>query len=211
MAAETTTSTGATSTRPYHRGDLDQTLKDAAVQLINEVGPAGFSLREVARRAGVSHAAPAHHFGDSRGLLTAIAVDAFKTLDRAIVEATAGVTDPRDQLLVMARAYVRTGFTYPAHAAIVFRTDLVDCDDPGYQHAGLVAYGHLQSVLQQVHDLSNPTLDVLNATRLAWSAMQGLLTLYQNMERLSEVTGEALPEPEALAERFARLILDGIG
>ena len=93
----------STGARPYHRVDLDRTLKDAAVDLIGELGPAGFSLREVARRAGVSHAAPAHHFGDSRGLLTAIAIEAFETLDRAITTAIADCIDPRERFVLMAR------------------------------------------------------------------------------------------------------------
>ena len=196
--------------KPYHRGDLDRTLMGAAVDLISELGPAGFSLREVARRAGVSHAAPAHHFGDSRGLLTAIAIEAFETLDAAVTSAIAACSDPREELVLMARAYVRTGMNYPAHAAIVFRTDLVDCDDPRYQHAGLCAYGHLEAVVCRVRDLTNPALDVVNATRLAWSAMQGLLTLYPNMERMTAATGEPLPDPEDLAERFATLLLAGL-
>lgn len=197
--------------KPYHRGDLDRTLKDAAVGLISELGPAGFSLREVARRAGVSHAAPAHHFGDSRGLLTAIAVEAFETLDRAITTAIADCLDPRERFVLMARVYVRTGIDFPAHAAIVFRADLVDCDDPRYQHAGLLAYGHLESVLAAIRDLANPSLDVVNATRLAWSAMQGLLTLYPNMERMNNLAGGSdLGEPEQLAEQFATLLLSGL-
>jgi len=196
--------------KPYHRGDLDKTLMRAAVALISEAGPGGFSLREVARRAGVSHAAPAHHFRDSRGLLTAIAVEAFETLDRAITEAVAGCTNPHDEFVIMARTYVHTGLSFPAHAAIVFRTDLVDCDDPRYQHAGLVAYGHLESVLGRLRDAANPRLDVANATRLAWSAMQGLLTLYPNMQRMSEATGEPLASPDELAEQFARLLLAGL-
>lgn len=195
--------------KPYHRGDLDRTLIQAAVGLISEAGPGGFSLREVARRAGVSHAAPAHHFGDSRGLLTAIAVEAFETLDAAISRAVDGCVDPQEELVIMARTYIRTGLDYPAHSAIVFRTDLVDCDDPRYQHAGLVAYGHLESVLARLAHRTNPGLDVATATRLAWSAMQGLLTLYPNMQRMSEATGEALPPPEEIAEQFARLLIGG--
>ena len=57
-------------TSEYHHGDLPAALRAAAVDLIQERGPAKFSLREVARRAGVSYAAPSHHFGDARGLLS---------------------------------------------------------------------------------------------------------------------------------------------
>ena len=69
-----TTAPGAgKDARPYHHGDLPRALLEAAVQAILEVGSAAVSLRDLARRAGVSHAAPAHHFGDKAGLLTAVA------------------------------------------------------------------------------------------------------------------------------------------
>src|SRR5258707_3669661 len=68
------------ATDRYHHGDLPNALRRAAVEVIEERGLAAFSLREVARRAGVSHNAPAHHFGDVRGLLTSLAVEGFDLL-----------------------------------------------------------------------------------------------------------------------------------
>jgi len=67
-------------TRPYHHGDLRPALLRAAVEAIGQVGPAAMSLREVARRAGVSHAAAAYHFGDKAGLLTAVAAQGYRML-----------------------------------------------------------------------------------------------------------------------------------
>lgn len=61
-------------TSSYHHGDLRRAIIDAALDVIREFSPAAVSLRDLARRAGVSHAAPAHHFGDKAGLLTAVAV-----------------------------------------------------------------------------------------------------------------------------------------
>src|SRR5215831_15253503 len=66
--------------RPYHHGDLRAALLQAAVGAIAEEGAAGMSLREVARRAGVSHTAAAYHFRDKRGLLTAVAADGYRML-----------------------------------------------------------------------------------------------------------------------------------
>jgi AcrR family transcriptional regulator len=74
--------------RPYHHGDLRRALIDAAVQAIAEVGPAAVSLRDLARRTGVSHAAPAHHFGDKAGLLSAVAADGFRCLAATLREPT---------------------------------------------------------------------------------------------------------------------------
>ncbi len=73
-----------TTDRPYHHGDLRQAVLDAAVAAITEAGPAAVSLRELARRAGVSHAAPAHHFGDKAGLLTALAAEGYDLLADAL-------------------------------------------------------------------------------------------------------------------------------
>src|SRR5918995_2060808 len=70
--------------RPYHHGDLPRVLLEAAVEAIDESGPAALSLRDLARRAGVSHAAPAHHFGDKAGLLTALAIEGFNRLADAL-------------------------------------------------------------------------------------------------------------------------------
>src|SRR5213080_824442 len=66
--------------RPYHHGDLRRALMRAALDAIVEGGPANLSLRDLARRAGVSHAAPAHHFGDKAGLLTSIAAEGYRRL-----------------------------------------------------------------------------------------------------------------------------------
>ena len=76
----TTDTTPPKDVRPYHHGDLPRALLEAALQAIVEVGPAAVSLRDLARRTGVSHAAPAHHFGDKAGLLTAVATDGFRRL-----------------------------------------------------------------------------------------------------------------------------------
>ena len=71
----------APRSRPYHHGDLRRALLDAALEMVAEHGPAALSLREVARRAGVSHAAPTHHFRNKAGLLTAIAADGYRLFE----------------------------------------------------------------------------------------------------------------------------------
>ena len=76
--------TGGPSGRPYHHGDLRRALIDAAVGVIEHEGLAALSLRDLARRVGVSHAAPVHHFGDKAGLLTAVAAEGFSKLADAL-------------------------------------------------------------------------------------------------------------------------------
>lgn len=194
----------------YHHGDLPNALRAAAADLIAEKGPAGFSLREVARRAGVSHAAPAHHFGDATGLLTALAVEAFQRLHGAISAAADGVTDPAERLRLVGRAYVEVAHRYPAHCAVVFRSDLVDTDDPAYREWGDRAFGALEDTLVALRDAENPDLDVDEAARLCWSAMQGLVVLYPSIASLDAQRERVTPPIGEMAEAFSCLMLDGL-
>src|SRR5947207_2091303 len=107
----------------YHHGNLRRAVLDAAIGAIEESGPAGWSLRELARRAGVSHAAPAHHFGDKTGLLTAIAVEGY-TLFADTLERTA------DDFLDTGLAYVRFAIDHKAYFEVMFRPELYRADDP---------------------------------------------------------------------------------
>ncbi len=196
--------------RPYHHGDLPNTLRRAAADLVAERGAAGFSLREVARRVGVSHAAPAHHYGDSSGLLTAVAVEAFQHLHAATHAAAQSDTDPIERLARIERAYVEVSRSSPGHCAVVFRHDLVDADDPEYRAWGDKAHGVLVTVLEAIRDEHNPELDVDTAAALCWSSMQGLVQLYPNMYALADQHGGELPDLGDMAERFSRLITEGL-
>src|SRR5215475_14597920 len=92
----------------HFAGDLRRALLDAAVAILDEVGADGLSLRQVARRAGVSHAAPAHHFADKAGLLTAVATEGFGLLVSYLaVVPPEDAGQPADQLAALGRAYAR--------------------------------------------------------------------------------------------------------
>ena len=112
--------------RPYHHGNLRRVLLDSACELIAERGPASLSLREVARRAGVSHAAPAHHFSDKTGLLTAVAAEGWDLL-AADLTATAARTADFGELGV---SYVLFATNRRAHFAVMRTPELLDDDDP---------------------------------------------------------------------------------
>lgn len=198
------------TTKPYHHGDLPNALRHAAADLIAERGAAGFSLREVARRAGVSHAAPAHHFRDSTGLLTAVAIEAFQHLHAAMVEAADGVDDPIDRLARIGRAYVEVSRSSPGHCAVVFRHDLVDATDPGYREWGDKAHGQLSDAVTAIRDQCNPDLDVDLAIAACWSAMQGLVDLYPNMSAVAGGHDRELADLGDMAESFARLLARGL-
>lgn len=114
----------------YHHGALRNALLVAAESLLLENGVAGFTLRACARRAGVSHAAPAHHFGDTRGLLTAFAAIGFHRMadlmeqHRAVAKGGASA-----RLVAVGFAYISFAQSHRAHFQLMFSGDLLDCDD----------------------------------------------------------------------------------
>jgi AcrR family transcriptional regulator len=112
-----------TVSRSYHHGNLRRVLIDGALDAIAEKGAAALSLRDVARRAGVSHAAPAHHFGDKKGLLTAIAVEGFDGLTDA-TRAAAG------DHVAGGLAWIGWALEHPAHYEVMFTPGLLRLDDP---------------------------------------------------------------------------------
>ncbi len=188
---------------------LPDALRAAAVEVIGERGLAGFSLREVTRRAGVSHAAPAYHFHNAAGLLTSLAIEAFVVLRESLLAAAAGIDDPVERFVALGRGYVSTGMRYPAHCEVAFRTDVVNTEDPELQSAGLAAYTVLQDAVTALAKRYNPRLDVSDATNLAWSAMQGLIVLYPKISLVRASTGQAADDAVTTAERFGRLLAAG--
>ena len=128
----------------YHHGDLRRTLVSAAEELLAERGADGFSLREVARRAGVSPAAPAHHFGDSAGLLTAVATLGFEELAQSLLAGHKGAgSDPRARLVGQGVGYVRFALAYPGRFGLMFR-DGPRRDDPALAAAASRAFQVLE-------------------------------------------------------------------
>jgi AcrR family transcriptional regulator len=120
----------ARAKRPYHHGDLREKLVAATEALILERGVDGFSLREVARRAGVSPAAPAHHFGDTKGLLTEVAMRGYADFGDALAAADArGGGDPAKRLNEQGIAYVTFALKNPARFLLMFRPDRICLTD----------------------------------------------------------------------------------
>jgi AcrR family transcriptional regulator len=195
------------ATDRYHHGDLPNALRCAAVDVIDERGLGGFSLREVARRAGVSHTAPAHHFGDVRGLLTSVATEGFDTLHRATSAAAAGIDDPVERLTAIGEAYVTLARSHHAHCEVMFRTDVVDTTDPGLVAAGMRALAVLQDTLQAIIDAEDLEIALDEATWFCWSAIQGLVVIDPKIRSIDDARGrEPVPMPDRV-HRFTRLIV----
>ena len=133
----------------YHHGDLRQQLLTVAEQIILERGVDGFTLREAARRAGVSPAAPAHHFKDAKGLLTEVALLGFREFGDALEAADrAGGADPAQRLRAQAVAYVNFALQQPARFQLMFRDDKHDDSNAEFKSAAARAYGILESAIR---------------------------------------------------------------
>lgn len=166
-----------TAPRPYHHGDLAEALLQATGELLAEAGPERFSLRECARRAGVSHAAPAHHFGDTRGLLTAYAARGFAALTERLREAAASTADAVARLQALGEAYVAFALEHPARYQLMFRGAQTDMDMPLLSDAAQAAWAELAGAVaaargtEPARDSSDPH------AALAWSVVHGLALL----------------------------------
>lgn len=107
--------------RPYHHGDLRPALIAAGLEILAQEGAGALNLREVARRAGVSHAAPYRHFVDKQALIAAIAEDGFRQLEANLRKALANAwPTPTEKLVRLAQAYVRFALRYPDHFRVMF-------------------------------------------------------------------------------------------
>ncbi|WP_158213377.1 TetR/AcrR family transcriptional regulator [Pigmentiphaga sp. NML080357] len=171
----------ATRAGAYHHGDLRQALLDAAQSILEERGLEGFTLRECARRAGVSHAAPAHHFGDVAGLLTAFAASGFRQLS-ALMRAyrEAAPAEPEAQLRAVGLAYIDFAIGHRAQFQLMFRDDRLAPGDSGLDEAGREAAGHLSDTLAAAlatRGLAEKGPDFDRRLILAWSAVHGFATL----------------------------------
>jgi AcrR family transcriptional regulator len=164
-------------TKPYHHGNLKESLLEAAVQLIAEVGPAGFNLREVARRAGVSHNAPYRHFRDKEELLAEVAAQGFKELNEAMQEGAASESTPIGKLKRSGYAYVAFALHRPDHFAAMFDTP-GRRTDPLCRQAGEAAFATLVGFIElSQREGQLPDGGTEYRALLAWSLVHGIARL----------------------------------
>ncbi|HEX8668930.1 MAG TPA: TetR-like C-terminal domain-containing protein [Allosphingosinicella sp.] len=163
--------------RSYHHGALAPALIAAAEAVIAERGVDGFSLRETARRAGVSPSAPAHHFGDARGLLTAIATAGFVALGDALEAADASGTR-EERMRAQGFAYVRFALSHRARFDVMWRAALLDQADEALQAAGRRAFGLLDRAVRGEGAVHCGPADPAVAPSIAcWSMVHGFARL----------------------------------
>lgn len=176
----------------YHHGNLRRVIIDAALQAIGESGPAGWSLRELARRAGVSHAAPAHHFGDKAGLLTAMAAEGFELFADGLERAAGDVFEA-------GVAYVRFAIDHRPYFEVMFRPELYRADDPGMRSARERAAHVLVTSAGRLSP--SPEQDRLT-TIAAWSLAHGFAGLWLSGSLPESTEGD----PETIARALVQLV-----
>ncbi|MGY4648325.1 TetR/AcrR family transcriptional regulator [Mycobacterium sp. URHB0021] len=176
----------------YHHGDLKAVILGQAAELVAERGADGISLRELARAAGVSHAAPAHHFADRRGLFTALAAQGWRLLSAALAGA-------RPDFIDAALAYVRFALDHPGHYAVMFDRSLVNPDDAELVAAREAAGAELATGVGTLDD-PRARSDPDGAALAAWSLVHGFAMLWLNGAIDTDT------DPAAKAERIAQML-----
>jgi AcrR family transcriptional regulator len=181
--------------RSYHHGNLKSALLDAAVALIGEVGPQGFTIREVARRAEVSHNAPYRHFRDKGELLEAIAVEGFERLTIAMRKRSRAGSTAADRLRLCGCGYVEFAIRWPQHFLVMF-------DLPKRGTFGENAFQTLlEFIVESQKEGALPAGDPHPLALMAWSLVHGIAKL-ANSGKLPYTSKQVLEFTEHASEAF---------
>lgn len=163
---------------PYHHGNLRAAMLDTALDVLAESGVAGFSMREAARRAGVSQSAPNHHFGDARGLLGALATRAHRQLCERLEAVEIAGRDVTERVVVFAREYVAFARDNRALFDLMWRMGQFDYHDPELAEQKHRALRALDRVLRGTDAAQDSDEDsALVQSYTVWSLVHGYATL----------------------------------
>lgn len=191
----------------YHHGDLRRALVDAALSLIEEHGGESCTLREVARRAGVSHAAPYRHFRDRDALLAAAAAEGFVKLNKRIVSRSRRARGAQAKLRAWGMAYVAFALRWPALFQLMFGRTL---DKEASPEAVEAADQLRDALVEQLEDCNRGGelggFDPHRAAQVGWAAVHGVAQLA--LARQLEIEGKR--RLEALASDAVGLVLAGL-
>lgn len=176
--------------RPYHHGALREALLKAAAEELEASGIEAFSLRKVAKRAGVSHAAPAHHFGDANGLLTALAARGYRLFVHYMQRQEAQSDDPA---AASGLGYVDFAEEHTALFRLIFSSGRPSFDDPDLQEASFAAFAHLCGLIEARVGASPFTDENAMGDAIAlWSMAHGLADLLASgrLQQLQQMPAE---------------------
>ncbi|KQY92569.1 TetR family transcriptional regulator [Caulobacter sp. Root1455] len=198
------TQTASSEARPYHHGDLSRALVEAARRILETEGPAALSLRAVAREAGVSPAAPYHHFKDKGELLDAVAHEGWAALDAALGEARAKAVDSKERMTSLGVAYVCFARDNPALYRVMYDCSR-DKDALPEQMKEEGAYCQVRNTIDERSGGTATPLDLELATIAAWCAGHGLAEMisFKQFDPLKEALGGE--------EAFLRAVFEHLG
>lgn len=203
--------TGSGQRRGYHHGNLREALVEAAVALIGEHGPAGFTVAEAARLAGVSPGAPYRHFRDAEALLAEVARRGFERFAAALAHAwNDGAPDPLPAFEALGRAYLAFARSDAAYYAAMFETHLAPDAHPGLQAAGDRAFGVLREATERLiaRAPEGRRPPALMVALHVWSMAHGIASLFCRPDR----SRRKLPmTPEDLLEAGLLIYLQSLG
>jgi len=190
--------------------DLPAALLRAVDGAVREGGASALSLRDVARRAGVSHAAPAYHFGSKAGLLTAFAVQGYRRLAESVLQELVRVapSDGPTTLAAVGRGYVRFAVSEPAQFEVMFRFDALEADAPELVQATDAAYSLLSATIERCRlEGSLGGLDPMLVGVSAWSTVHGLASLWISGWLTGRVDSTDI---DVLAANVSELFVDSV-
>ena len=201
---QTPPSSATSEARPYHHGDLSRALVDAARRILEKDGPAALSLRAVAREAGVSPAAPYHHFKDKGELLEAVAHEGWVALDAALTDARAKAADSHERMTGLGVAYVCFARDNPALYRVMYDCSR-DKDALPDQLKEEGAYCQVRNTIDERSGGTVSPLDLELATIAAWCAGHGLAEMigFKQFDPLKEALGGE--------EAFLRAVFEHLG
>jgi AcrR family transcriptional regulator len=194
---------------PYHHGALRDALLEAAERVLERDGLAGLTLRAVAREAGVSHAAPTHHFGDLTGLVSELAAIGFRQFNAAMVVAGSIDGSGLEKALARAKAYVAYARAHPGMYGVMFRTERLDMTRPSLHEAASASFAGLAGAIgaSRQEQISDRSLSLQQAADIAraWSLVHGFTMLLLD-GRLTDILGRlpAGTDAEALLDAMLK-------
>jgi AcrR family transcriptional regulator len=188
---------------PYHHGALRDALLQAAEKLLERDGLPGLTLRAVAREAGVSHAAPTHHFGDLAGLLSELAAIGYRQFNAAMIAANASGT-VQERGMASAKAYVAYAQAHRGMYGLMFSTERLDMKRPSlHEAAGAAFAGLARGVGASIHEhIEAEALSLPQAAAIAqaWSLIHGFTMLLLD-DRMSAIL-RRLPKGTTMDQLF---------
>jgi AcrR family transcriptional regulator len=199
----------------YHHGDLRRALIDAAIALVEEQQSWGFSLRELARRAGVSHNAPYSHFAGKAELLAELAVSGFELMRDAMARAAAAAPTPDAACAAIGEAYIRFGRAHPGRYRLMFRSTLMAPEAGPAEPVARAAHEAKMVIHNVIRDCAVSGVFAVDpqdpsgielAVLACWSSVHGLTMLF-----LDNLLGElARSHPERVISSVVRAEVEGL-